>query len=198
MSKKERPKTTAVEETQILGESAVPAGEASAVPRPPVRERARTALYQRPTLPEAGRSVETSDVAGQERRGAAAPIRAVGHPAHRAIVESCPFPLFQLDTLGNLLWGNEPFGEFVREPVNSLWGQPVGQTRLGVVYADLARDLEVMVGQPSPPTVKRIVTFEEAAGVQVAWMCWLSAETNPFGDVLRIFGFLHPFGAAPG
>lgn len=193
MPRKERPKTTAVEEAQILDESKVPAGEASAVPRPPVRERARTALYQRSPLAEA-----EADAQAQKPRGTAAPRRAVGHPAHRAIVESCPFPLFQLDTLGNLLWGNAPFGEFVREPVDTLWGQPVSQTRLGVVYAELPRDVEGMVGQVSPPTVKRIVTFEEAAGVQVSWMCWLSAETNPFGDVLRIFGFLHPYGAVAG
>ncbi len=205
-SKIKRPKTTEVHDNQIVDAQAarqVPAepepppcastSETSSAPagrpqrsRPPVRERARTALYER-AVPRAPRPDPPPESVAN--RGKA---KAVAAATSRPFVELCPFALFQLDTLGNLLWANERFAELVREDPAKLVGQPVAGTRLGVVYPRLAADLQVAAEQVAPPTLKQGVRFEEQDGRTVSWLCWLAPETDAFGEVLRFFGYLHP------
>jgi PAS domain-containing protein len=200
-SKKKRPKTTEVHENQILDEHDTP--PAAEVPettpasstgrprraRPPVRERARTALYER-AVPPAPRPAPPPEPGTSRGK-----VKAVAAATSRPFVELCPFALFQLDTLGNLLWANERFAEFVREDPAELVGKPVAGTRLGVVYPRLATDLRVAAEQVAPPTLKQVVRFEEQDGRTVSWLCWLAPETDAFGEVLRFFGYLHPLQA---
>jgi len=114
--------------------------------------------------------------------------------AHRQIVDLCPIPLFQLDGFGNILWANDPFCEFAKQKRRELVGRAIHDTRLGVVYAEVADDVRRCVEQTQPPTLKRILRFVEQDGREVAWLCWLVPETNVFGKVLRLFGYLHPLG----
>jgi len=188
MSNTPKQRTTQVQPQQIVEERP----ETTDQPRrhrPPVRERAPTSLYPRVAPPRSTEAPERPAVApAPEPVPRAKPAAA----AHRQLVSLCPLPLVQLDTLGNVLWANDPFCEFVREDRDALLGRRVDETRLGVLYPTVLSELQTCAGQVAPPTIKQVLRFEERDGRSVTWLCWLAPETNAFGEVLRLFGYLHP------
>jgi PAS domain-containing protein len=152
-----------------------------------VRERAPTSLFQRPvTVRRAGSSA--SHPAPAPRPGATHGFGA----AHRQFVELCPFPLFQLDTAGRVLWANAPCCELLGVALRDLFGKPLADTRLGVIYPLLREDLSACVRERNAPALKRVLDFEDREGRAVLRVCWIVPERNAFGQAVRLFGYLQP------
>ena len=197
MSSKKRPKTRQVAPDQILGERPESQTAPASPPRrPPVRERGPTSLYHRIGSPVTAGPTEAPPTEAPPSEHARK-VKPAAPAAHRQFVAFCPIPLVQLDELGNVLWANEPFCDFVREPRDTVVGKRVDETRLGVVYPQVIRDLRICAEQVAPPTVKQVVVFEARDGRSVTWLCWLVPETNDLDEVQRFFGYLCPLQEQP-
>lgn len=167
------------------GPTAPPAGPLGR--RPPVRERAPTSLYQRPV------AVRRASPSGPHP--APVPRPGAGHgfgAAHRQLVELCPFPLFQLDTTGRVLWANEPCCELLGIALRDLFGKELVETRLGVLYPLLREDLSACVRERNAPALKRVLEYEDREGRTAHRVCWIVPERNAFGQAVRLFGYLQP------
>jgi len=195
MSKKDRRKTKIVDDGQIMGQRPLTGemkiGEAHRPKRrkPPVRELARTGLFQPlnhalvPELPpdEAPPTADSSRVS-----------RGLIEPGHKQFVELCPTPLFQLDADARIEWANEPFAEFARKDLADLAGERIDTTRLGVIYPSVFSDITTCMAEDQPPTLRQTLRYQLQGGQELARGCWIVPELDETGRVARFFGYLLP------
>jgi len=195
MGKDKRPKTKIVDEVQIVGQRPVTAemdlGDSYKPKRrkPPVRELARTGLFQslapgaKPQLPP-----DDAPVADDDSRIE----RDLMEPGHVQFVELCPTPLFQLGADARIEWANEPFAEFARKDASALAGERIDTTRLGVIYPSVYSDICTCVAEDQPPTLKQSLRYELQDGRELARGCWIVPELDDEGRVKRLYGYLLP------
>lgn len=195
MGKDNRRRTKTVDDGQILGQRPVTAemdpGDAYKPKhrKPPVRELARTGLFQQlkqgapPELPpdDAPSTADASRVP-----------REIAEPGHVQFVQLCPTPLFQLDAEARIEWANEPFAEFARKDVADLAGERIDTTRLGVIYPSVYSDITTCVAEDQPPTLRQTLRYQLQDGRELARGCWIVPELDEEGRVIRLYGYLLP------
>jgi PAS domain-containing protein len=194
MGKDDRRKTKIVDEVQIVGQRPVTAelgakAELQPKARPPVRELARTGLFQplTPVMPPQLPPDEAPPTADATRV-----VRDLGEPDHLLFVERCPTPLFQLDAEARIEWVNEPFAEFARKDAPDLAGERIDSTRLGVIYPSVYSDIVTCLAEDQPPTLRQTLRYQLQDGREQARGCWIVPELDDTGRVARLFGYLLP------
>jgi serine/threonine protein kinase len=113
--------------------------------------------------------------------------------ASHQLVQGCPFPLFQLDPEGRIVFVNKAFCRFVRGTATELLGQRIGDTRLGVVYPSIQTEAESCGRRSDRIPTRRTFGFELEGGQRVSLMCWLRPETDDQDRVVRVNGYIHGF-----
>ncbi len=195
MGKDDKRITKIVDEGQILGQRPVtaemePSDEFRPKRRkPPVRDLARTGLFQS-LSPNATPQLPPDDAPATE--DATRIERALGEPGHVQFVELCPTPLFQLDTEARIEWANEAFAEFARKDAEALAGERIDSTRLGVIYPSVYSDICTCMAEDQPPTLKQSLRYQLQDGRELARGCWVVPELGDDGRVVRLFGYLAP------
>ena len=107
----------------------------------------------------------------------------------RKVFDQCPLPLFQLDSLFNIVAANGAFGTFVKMPVEQVTGRPLAETRLGMLCPEILDDAQAVMKRDRKS--QRVITFSPSSKAQVSTMIWLVPDRDR-GRVVGVIGVIHP------
>ncbi len=113
-------------------------------------------------------------------------------PMHQAMVDQSPFPMFQLDSQARIVYANESFCRFVHSPIEKIRGRGVQDTRLGMVYPSIHTDVIACVKRRGSQPIQRAFSFALRDGLTSSMLCWLKAQLDKRGRVVRVNGYIHP------
>ena len=108
----------------------------------------------------------------------------------RAMVKHCPIPIFRVSTDGILQTGNRAFFEFVRMKAEQAVGMPLEETRLRIIFPEVADEIVTSAATGDTTPVVRTASFKHTAK-PVSVKIMLMPESDDNGDIHHFTGIIH-------